>query len=281
MGGFYRISKCRKRSATRGDCSDSLAVSTLRVGFRYVQAILKINKCLTRLQIGCAGAILNYLARRRTVEYLPGDQEALVAFRVGTIEMFSLADMMFINADTLNSLQILQSEFHPNTHMQGPTKSSSGVKESLSVYGLFRQLAHTPQGKRKLRQVFLRPSMDLNLIQERHNTIAILLRSDNAESLNIIVGSLKRIRNIRTVLIHLMKGISAPSCKGGAIKQGIWGSLQQFTFHTLKIVDTVRCIENGENLAVLDKVCSNPFHLPIILLHYINFAPAFENTTTS
>ena len=76
------------------------------------------------MQIGCAGAVLNYLSRRRTVEYLPGDQEALVAFRVGSIEMFSLADMMFINADTLNSLQIIQHELHPNSHMQGPTKRS-------------------------------------------------------------------------------------------------------------------------------------------------------------
>ncbi|KFY84055.1 hypothetical protein V500_09653 [Pseudogymnoascus sp. VKM F-4518 (FW-2643)] len=208
----------------------------------------------SRVSIGCAGAVLNYLARRRTTEYLPGDQEALIAFHVSTIEMFSLADMMFINADTLNSLQILQSEFHPNTHMQGPTKSNSGVKESLSVYGLFRQLAHTPQGKHKLRQVFLRPSLDLDLIQERHNTIAILLRPNNAEALNTITHSLKRIKNIRTVLIHLMKGVSAPSSRGGAIKQCIWGSLQQFTFHSLKVVDAIRSIEDGGSLAIVGKV---------------------------
>jgi DNA mismatch repair protein MSH5 len=178
-----------------------------------------------------------------------------VAFHVRTIEMFSLADMMFINADTLNSLQILQSEFHPNSHMQGPTKSNSGVKESLSVYGLFRQLAHTPQGKHRLRQVFLRPSLDLNLIQERHNTIVVLLRPDNAEALNIIAHSLKRIKNIRTVLIHLMKGVSAASSKGGAIKQGVWGSLQQFTFHSLKVVDAVKSIEDADSLAIVGKVC--------------------------
>lgn len=218
------------------------------------------NNYLTALQIGCAGAVLSYLARRRTTEYLPGDQEALIAFNVSTIEMFSLADLMFINADTLNSLQILQSEFHPNTHMQGPTKSNSGVKESLSVYGLFRQLAHTPQGKHKLRQVFLRPSLDLNLIQERHNTIAILLRPGNAEALNIITQSLKRVKNIRTVLIHLTKGVSAPpASRGGAIKQGIWGSLQQFTFHSLKVVDAIRSIEDGDRLAIVGKV-NTPLH---------------------
>ncbi|OBT67805.1 hypothetical protein VE03_02464 [Pseudogymnoascus sp. 23342-1-I1] len=219
--------------------------------------LLRLAGCIdleSRVSIGCAGAVLSYLARRRMTEYLPEDQEALVAFHVNTIEMFSLANMMFINADTLNSLQILQSEFHPNTHMQGPTKSNSGVKESLSVYGLFRQLAHTPQGKHKLRQIFLRPSLDLNLIQERHNTIAVLLRPGNAEALNTITHSLKRIKNIRTVLIHLRKGVSAPASKGGAIKQGIWGSLQQFTFHSLKVVDAIRSIEDGDKLAIVGKV---------------------------
>jgi hypothetical protein len=49
----------------------------------------------------------------------------------------------FINADTLHSLQILDDESHPNSHNQGPTKSASGSKEGLSVYGLFRHLART------------------------------------------------------------------------------------------------------------------------------------------
>lgn len=188
-----------------------------------------------------------------------------MAFRVSTIEMFNLANLMFINADTLSSLQILQSEFHPNTHMQGPTKSSSGAKESLSVYGLFHQLARTPQGKHRLRQMFLRPSTDLDLIQERHLVISTLLRSDNSETLNVIVSSLKMVKNIRTVLIHLSKGISSPSAKGGAVKQGVWGSLQQFTFHTLQIVDAVRGIVGGEALAIVGKVGLNSHSQSILI----------------
>lgn len=198
--------------------------------------------------------MLNYLARRRIVEYLPGDQEALVAFRVYSIEMFSLADMMFINADTLNSLQILQHEFHPNSHMQGPTKSSSGAKESLSVYGLFHQLARTPQGKQRLRQIFLRPSIDIDLIIERHKTILIFLKADNSDAMNIIADGLRKIKNIKTVLIHLAKGISNPSGAGRAIKQGVWGSLQQFSFYTLKIVDAIKTMIDGDSLPIIAKV---------------------------
>lgn len=48
----------------------------------------------SRLSVGCAGAVLTYLARRKAVEYLPGDADANLAFRVSTIEAFSLSDTM-------------------------------------------------------------------------------------------------------------------------------------------------------------------------------------------
>jgi DNA mismatch repair protein MSH5 len=168
--------------------------------------------------------------------------------------MFTMSDMMFINADTLASLQILQSEFHPNSHMQGPTESSSGVKESLSVFGLFHHLAHTPQGKYKLRQIFLRPSMNLALIEERQATISILLRPGNSTILDKITNSLKRIKNIRTVVIHLRKGISGFAVRGSGIQRGVWGSLQQFTYHVIKIVEAVRELQDSQNLEIISKV---------------------------
>ena len=48
----------------------------------------------SRLSVGCAGAVLSYLARRKAVEYLPGDADANLAFRVSIIESFSLDDTM-------------------------------------------------------------------------------------------------------------------------------------------------------------------------------------------
>jgi DNA mismatch repair protein MSH5 len=135
--------------------------------------------------------------------------------------------------------------------MQGPTKSNSGAKESLSVYGLFHHLARTPQGKMKLRQIFMRPSMDMDLIRERHTSIATFLRPDNLEALQDIVASLKKIKNIKTVLIHLTKGIN--TAKASAFKQGVWGSLQQFTFHALKIMDVVKTMIDGQSVPILTK----------------------------
>lgn len=170
--------------------------------------------------------------------------------------MFTLSNMMFINADTMASLHILQSEFHPNSHMQGPNNASSCAKESLSVFGLFHHLASTLQGKYKLRQIFLRPSLNLEIIEERQATIGILIRPDNSPALEKLVKSLKKIKNIRTVVIHLQKGISGASGRGSAMQRGVWANLQQFTFHTLKILEAVSELVDGQALMIVRKVRS-------------------------
>lgn len=129
-----------------------------------------------------------------------------------------------MNADTLSSLQILQSDIHPQAHNQGPTNTNPGSKEGLSVYGLFQRLARTTQGKNLLRQYFLRPSLEINVINERLNTTALFLRPDNDGSLRSITNSLEKIKNMKTALTHLRKGIS--NVKGVNIRCGVWSSLQ-------------------------------------------------------
>ena len=44
----------------------------------------------SRFTVGCAGAVLSYLQRRRSTTFLPGDQAQGAMFRVATVEMFSL-----------------------------------------------------------------------------------------------------------------------------------------------------------------------------------------------
>lgn len=130
-----------------------------------------------------------------------------------------------MNADTLASLQILQSESHPNAFNQGPGKTSSGSKESLSVYGLFHHFARTPQGKARLRQYFLRPGIDIDIINERHDFIGVFLRPDNAPALEKLTKSLKNIKNLRPVMIHLHKGVSTGNARYGGFKSGVWATL--------------------------------------------------------
>lgn len=197
--------------------------------------------------------MLAYLQRRKSAEFLPDDEAASLAFRIRAAEMFELSDTMFVNADTLASLQILRSESHPNSHNQGPTNSASATKESLSVYGLFHSLASTPQGRHKLKQLFLRPSMDLTIIEERQATISILLRPDNAPVFGKLVQSLRKIKNLRTVLMSLQKGVSGSSGKG-SFQNGVWQSLQYFSFTAMRIIEAARDLVDGQSLVVIRKV---------------------------
>ncbi|OAG13030.1 uncharacterized protein CC84DRAFT_1255161 [Paraphaeosphaeria sporulosa] len=209
----------------------------------------------SRLTVGCAGALLSYLQRRCAAAYLPGDEAAHEMFRISSLEMFTLKETMLINADTLNSLQIMENESHPNTHNQGPSKAPSGSKEGLTIFGLFHHLAHTPQGKHLLRQSFLRPCLNLNTIRERHDTIQTFLRPENSAPFDTIVTSLKSTGNMRTTLISLRKGISARSGKNGkGTSSSLWLSIRRFVFHALKIKESFQDVLGGERLAIKDKL---------------------------
>ncbi|OTB16046.1 hypothetical protein K445DRAFT_351925 [Daldinia sp. EC12] len=207
----------------------------------------------SRLTIGCAGAVMGDLQRRRTVNYLPNDPDALIAFRIRSVEMFALFDSMFINADTLVSLQILQSEYHPNSHLRGP--SNSGAKESLSVYGLFQHLARTPQGKLKLRQIFLRPSTNIDLIYARQKTISFLLRPGNSEALVQLSNELKKVKNMKSVVALLEKGVDIPGRKI-SIASNVWASLQRFAAYSIRIGESLRTLSGSENIEIIRKVIS-------------------------
>ena len=49
----------------------------------------------SRLTVGCAGAMLTYLGRRKAVECFPGDEAINSAFQVSSIEMFGVQGMMY------------------------------------------------------------------------------------------------------------------------------------------------------------------------------------------
>ncbi|KAH7414103.1 muts domain V-domain-containing protein [Phaeosphaeria sp. MPI-PUGE-AT-0046c] len=217
----------------------------------------------SRVTVGCAGAIISYLQRRRAAAYLHGDESAHLMFRISVLEMFSLRDTMFVNADTLHSLQIIDAESHPHSHNRGPTKASSGAKEGLSIYGLFHHLARTPQGRFLLRQQFLRPSLSLDSINERLNTIDIFVRPENDPSLEILVGILKNVRNMRIMTISLRKGVGGAKQGRGGISRSVWSSIRSFVFHCLRIKDTLQEVVGGEHIAIRTKIFDTfeGFHL--------------------
>ena len=59
--------------------------------------LLRLAGCVdleSRLTVGCCGAVLAYLSRRKAVQFLPGDVAADSLFRVSKVEMFNLNNTM-------------------------------------------------------------------------------------------------------------------------------------------------------------------------------------------
>ncbi|GIJ83914.1 mutS protein msh5 [Aspergillus pseudoviridinutans] len=203
--------------------------------------------------IGCAGAVLAYLQRRRTTDSIT-TLGSTGSYQVRSVEMFSLKGTMFINRSTLLALQIMESESHPSMLNQGPGRKSPASKEGLSIYGLFRRFAHTPQGRNRLRQLFLRPSVEMNVICERHDFISVYLRQDNYNALNKIVKSLKHIKNLRPVMVNLRKGISTGSAKITGFKTTVWATLLAFAFYGIDIHDALKETFGADALSLRTQV---------------------------
>ncbi|KAF3000149.1 MutS protein msh5 [Curvularia kusanoi] len=210
----------------------------------------------SRVTVGCAGALLSYLQRRRAAAYLPGDRAAHMMFRVTTLEMFSLRDKMFINADTLRSLGIIDAEAHPHSHNRGPN-ANSGAKEGLSVYGLFHHLARTPQGKCLLRQRFMRPSLDIDAINERLDAVSVFSRLENAPVFDALVQHLRNVGNMRVIAMSVRKGISGPAPGRKSLSRSVWTSVREFAFHALRIKDVLQDVIGGDNIAIRNKILQN------------------------
>lgn len=203
--------------------------------------------------ITCAGAVVADLHRRRSIEFLPDGQNAEVVFCIHTMRMFSLSEYMFVSAETLLSLQIVQSELHPNSQVWGPDPSCTGTKESLSVYGLFHMLACTPQGRSSLRQMFLRPTLNMDTIAERHRTISLFVRPDNVDNVAQLVRILRKVKNMRTVIGQLQKGVDSPST-GRSFDRGVWATLRGFAAQILRVREIVHCVPGYNDIEVLRQV---------------------------
>lgn len=208
-------------------------------------------------QIGCAGAVLSDVQRRKAAEYLPNDPDVRFAFRVRSIEMFALSSSMFVNTDALASLQILNSEHHPNHVNQAPDKSKSEAKEGLSVYGLFHVLTHTEQGKAKLRQLFLRPSVDLDLIHERQRTISMFLRLENYAAVDQICKLLRRIKNMKSCLLLIKKGVGVSGSRATA-DRSTWATLQAFSAYAIELREVISKLVGADSVSITSAVSPKP-----------------------
>ncbi|KAK2045863.1 muts domain V [Colletotrichum somersetense] len=202
------------------------------------------------ISIGCAGAVLCETVRLQKSEQGAGSPGR--AF-ITSLRMFALADFMFVNADTLSSLQVFQSELHPNNLMSGTGTAAAGLKESLSLYGIFHPLVGTPQGRAELRQLFLRPLVNIDIIRGRHNAISVLLQPSNETALENISQTLKKVTDIKKTLARLQRGAESPA-SSASVERGVWWTLARFSLFVLRLRDAVLELRDWHSVAIFRQI---------------------------
>ncbi|KAF3218328.1 MutS protein msh5 [Orbilia oligospora] len=192
-----------------------------------------------------------------------------------------MENTMFLNADTMTSLQIFSDESHPSFHKQGPHGRG---KEGLSLFGIVNT-TRTPQGYQCLKQMFLRPSLDSAVITSRYNAIKTLIRPDNSNAVGGIHKSLKKIPDIRKILIMLKKGGESSGngmlgdVEFGAKKKArststrTWNSLLHFVYNTIKIRNYIAEMLGTPDIEVFRKI-ANAFEI----VHLQNIGKMIDDT---
>ncbi|KAH8825333.1 DNA mismatch repair protein MutS [Flagelloscypha sp. PMI_526] len=181
------------------------------------------------------GALLDCLVRENAVSDL--EDEGISGLDVMDIESLSLNKVMQINADALSSLQIFEAESHASVH-------SDKTKEGLSLFGILNT-TKTTLGKALLRTWFLRPSLDPNVINARHDALDCFMDPANSTTITGVHGHLKGIKNIPRTLTML---------RNGRAKLGDWQALVKFTFHATMIRDAVCELHQAKDVEIVHKL---------------------------
>ncbi|KAK9428498.1 muts domain V-domain-containing protein [Lipomyces doorenjongii] len=192
------------------------------------------------ISIGCAGAVISFSQKLMALEDgLVNHNDA--PLRINEIETFKMNEIMFVNSDTICSLQIFEDESHPNFHMHG---SANRHKEGLSLFGILNSTV-TPFGHQLLKSWFLRPPLSLPVITERHSAVALFVRQDNLHITYALKSSLKKVKNIPRLLTNLNMGKAT---------LGDWKAILDFAFGCLKIRAAISEIVDAHNIKVVYEI---------------------------
>ncbi|CAO3634182.1 unnamed protein product [Cunninghamella blakesleeana] len=180
-----------------------------------LSCIIPINNTIS---LCCISPLFEYM-KRQSVRF----ESNLIPM---SIKLFTLQNIMHIPSDVLHSLQIFNTNTHPNMHQKEG-------KESTSLFNLLDHTVSTG-GKSLIKQWILQPTLDKRILAIRHTSIQFITSIETGTGAGIIMElrtHLKHIKNIPRILSHIHEH-RATSTE--------WHHLLQFIYYVLKIIDSIQ-----------------------------------------
>ncbi|GFU46085.1 mutS protein homolog 5 [Nephila pilipes] len=188
------------------------------------------NMCMVK----AAGGLLKFIESNPFGPRLDVDSKI-----VSSISTLTLKNVVNIDENSFRSLQIFQEERHPSVY-----KSSSGIKEGLSLYGICNK-CKSSIGKKELKRWFLLPSNDLNLLGDRQAAVKYFVSSKNSDVMSALQGSLKHIKFMPRIVTRM---------KTAQASMNDWMSLYKTAYHAMLIGEI--CRTRASSLEIFKQISS-------------------------
>ena len=196
-GRLQRTAEEQRHFPLATGCAQSIPVSVYH-------ALATMIDFESKAQIQAVGSLLSFL--NNTIFRLNNDETSGDAhIVVSDIVRANSSMFMTISAETLASLNVFSTEYHPLAIAKG----TGNAKEGSSLFSLLDR-TKSRSGRERLKEWMLKPLVDLNAIQRRQNGVDLFLLQDMAEARSTIVQVLANVAAVDKILQRIHKCCAKP-----------------------------------------------------------------------